>query len=173
MSNRGETILFFKTNLHNCSPSVLCFKLLAILTLLIGLNKLHNKNLLQNRSSKNLLLHSELQLQASRMRLSPNPSSINKSDLLFGNFFLKNTNKSGHISNPFKMQLMNHKTFSMFLSFVFHTSFPNPRMRFRSKDMSSLDSGSQTTQFAGGMRKRLQPRHHLCTNKKNEEGEKK
>ncbi len=66
------------THLHHSVPRILGLEVFAVFALLAGHDVLNDEHLLQDRARKNLLLHRQLQLQSSRMRLSPDPAGVHK-----------------------------------------------------------------------------------------------
>ena len=69
------------SDLHDCFPEVVGFASMTRLTHLILDDELHDKFLLQDGRSEHLLLHGQLDFQPLGMRLCPDKSGINKTNL--------------------------------------------------------------------------------------------
>lgn len=63
---------------YQTSPEVLSLRAVAVRAHLMVDSKLNHKNLLQDGGTNDLTLHSELKLDTTRVRFSPQETSINK-----------------------------------------------------------------------------------------------
>lgn len=63
---------------YQTSPEILSLRAVAVRAHLMVDCKLNHKNLLQDSGTDDLTLHSELKLDATRVRFSPKETSINK-----------------------------------------------------------------------------------------------
>lgn len=126
-------------HLHARVPRILGFEILALSALLIGHGELYDKRLLQDGAGENFLLHRQLDLEPTRVRLRPHPRRIYQSNLAPQFHTLQARVRNDGRKEPKAPTLSN-------------------------SPISSRLSGSHTTQWAGGLRKRLQPRHHGTLN---------